>query len=60
MEKLAIFTPLFPLISFFLVALLVFLREKPQKPLKINKNVYSSITITGIFLSMLSSFILFF
>ncbi|MFN4220601.1 MAG: NADH-quinone oxidoreductase subunit L, partial [bacterium] len=60
MEKLAILTPLFPLISFFLVALLVFLFEKPQQALKINKNVYSSITIIGIFLSMLSSFILFF
>ncbi|MEN3015174.1 MAG: NADH-quinone oxidoreductase subunit L [bacterium] len=60
MDTIGILIPLLPLIAFFLVALIVFIFEKPNHPLKINKNVYSGITISAIFLSMILSFIMFF
>ncbi|MCS7165042.1 MAG: NADH-quinone oxidoreductase subunit L [Candidatus Calescibacterium sp.] len=56
----AILIPTLPLIAFFLVALLVFLFEKPNQPPKINKHIYSGITIFSIFVSMILSFVMFF
>jgi len=52
--------PLLPVIGFFLVALLIFIFERPNRELKLNKHIYSSITIFSIFLSMILSFIVFF
>lgn len=60
LEIIATLTPLLPLIAFFVVALLVFIFEKPQQKLKLNKLIYSSITISAIFFSMIFSFIIFF
>ncbi|MCS7243342.1 MAG: NADH-quinone oxidoreductase subunit L [Candidatus Calescibacterium sp.] len=60
MEIMGTIIPLLPLIAFFVVALLVFLFEKPGKSLKLNKHVYSSVTILSIFVSMILSFIIFF